>query len=750
MKTLLLIVICIPLMILPAWSRDFVPALPSTTGPIGVCGLPVLPANTEHQLRTLDKPHSTRFQKLLQQEQSMALFNAINTTQQKFWAYDMKKKEFYEVTATLRKAGNLTNIWVEDDSWDKGYVTQVEVDAIYQALEVRSGNRSLNPDLGIVAIDTLLFGQPPNKDGDGIIDFLILDIRDEFDPDNKNYQFIAGYFHPWDQTDNATSNKRDLLYLDAYPGIYFNDQRSTDKVLSTTAHELQHLIHYHYDADEETWVNEGLSELAGIYCGYGLDFPYFYLKDTNKGLMNWSGEIADYARVSLWTLYIAEQFGIPFIRTLVQDKANGKKGYENTLLRLGLDEYTFDEIFKNWALALYVNDRDLDPRYGYMHDLARGLRAEFRETIIQYPYQTQFAIQNYAPVYFRFRGADTLQIDFRGAPPEGYWIHRNNSQLTMDPLRFNRLEIAGFNPDDEFVLLLTNTDVMQEVSFQAFAPYSIELIELKYDDGELDFGLTTDGIGANRFITPENEMKLRQIRFYNLQAENQYRIYVYDEGVGGIPGRQLMPSIDTLIVASRNWVEITLDPPLTFDRQNTPFFVGFQVTTPDRSLAYDHQDGSGGASYLNPGSRWHRLSEFPTSDGTNLTGYWMIRAVLEGGLKPSGEPSDFDTTLVAFKITLSPASPYNSYNPTENGLQFQVELNSPGEVELTLFNILGQRIAQIKSHFTTRGRYIIFWDGTNQWGNIVPSGMYFYRATFRNRDNGQRVASTTGKVILLK
>ncbi|NOX38727.1 MAG: hypothetical protein GXO78_14450 [Calditrichaeota bacterium] len=747
MKTLVLIAFWIPMMMIPVWGRDLVQTPPSPAGPIGVCGLPVLPADTEDQLRALAKQHPARYQQLLQQEQSMALFNAVNVTQQKFWAYDMKKKEFYQVTATLRKSGNLTNIWVEDESWNQGYVTQAEVDAIYEALEIRSGARSLNPDLGIVEIDTLLFGQPPNKDGDGIIDFLILDIRDEFDPDQKNSQFIAGYFHPWDQTDNATSNKRDLLYLDAYPGIYFNDQRSTDKVLSTTAHELQHLIHYHYDPDEETWVNEGLSELAGIYCGYGLDFPYFYLQDTNKGLMNWSGEIADYARVSLWTLYIAEQFGIPFIHTLVQDKANGKKGYENTFIRLGLEEYTFDDVFKNWAIALYVNNRDIDPRYGYQHDLARGLRAEFRETVIQYPYQTQFAIQSYAPVYFRFRGADTLRIDFKGTPPDGYWIHQKNSTLTLDPLRFNRLEIPEFNPDDEFVLLLTNIDVMQEVSFQAFAPYSIQLVELKYDDGELDFGLTTDGIGANRFLTPASNMKLRQIRFYNLQSENQYRIYVYEEGVGGVPGRQLITPIDTLIVASRNWVEIALDPPLSFDRQNTPFFVGFQVLTPDRSLAYDHRDDGGGASFFNPGTGWRRLSDFRTSDGTNLTGYWMIRAVLDGGLVPSGQPSDFDTTLAEFKVTVSPSYYYNGLI---NELKFKFELNSPGRVEIAIYNILGQKVSELSQEFANKGRPSLIWDLKNQWGNIVPSGMYFYRATFRNRDTGKQVASTTGKVILLK
>ncbi len=718
--------------------------------PVGMCGMPQLPPISADQFfRTLQQTNPVQYQRLLEAEQSLRRFNQMNLTQQKFWAYDMKKEEFYQVTATLRKAGNLTNIWVEDDSWENGYVTQDEVDAIYEALEIRSGTQSLNPDLGIVEIDTFLFGQPPNKDGDGIIDFLILDIRDSFDPEEKNSQFIAGYFHPWDQTDNATSNKRDLLYLDAYPGIFFNDRRSTDKVLSTTAHELQHLIHYHYDPDESTWVNEGLSELAGVYCGYGLDFPYLYLKDTNRGLMNWSGDIADYARVGLWTLYTAEQFGVEFIRALVQEKANGRSGYQTTLEKLGYS-LSFEEVFKNWAIALYVNNTAIDTRYGYYHTLAGGLSADFRETVIQYPYQTSFAIQSYAPVYFRFRGADTLWIDFAGAAPEGFWVHRSTAQFTLEELRSNSLEIPGFNPEDQFVLLLTNTNAMQEISFQAFAPYSVRMVELQYDDGELNYDFTTTGIGANKFLTPTNNLSLRRVKFYNLQSGNAYRVYVYDEGIGGRPGQELLAPMDTTVQAARSWVEMELPQALQLPRKNQAFFVGLQVITPDRALPYDHQESGNGRSYLNVGGGWRRLSDFRTGDGTALTGYWMIRAVLEGGLIPSGEPSDFDTTLAEFKITIAPISEYNSYNPAGEEIQFQVELNSSGRLELILYNILGQKITEIRRDFPNKGRYLIPWNGRNQWGNIVPSGMYFYRATFYSRESVRELSPATGKVILLK
>ena len=77
---------------------------------------------------------------------------------------------------------------------------------------------------------------------------------------------VLGYFSSADEHSRMVypfSNQREAIYLNgafAPPG-----SAAHSKVL---AHELQHLIHWNGDASEETWVNEGLSELSASVAGY--------------------------------------------------------------------------------------------------------------------------------------------------------------------------------------------------------------------------------------------------------------------------------------------------------------------------------------------------------------------------------------------------------------------------------------------------------------------------------------------------
>ena len=59
------------------------------------------------------------------------------------------------------------------------------------------------------------------------------------------------------------SNEREIIYIDTEhldPG--------SDSYMSVIAHELQHAVHFNQDVGEESWVNEGLSELASAVSGY--------------------------------------------------------------------------------------------------------------------------------------------------------------------------------------------------------------------------------------------------------------------------------------------------------------------------------------------------------------------------------------------------------------------------------------------------------------------------------------------------
>jgi flagellar hook assembly protein FlgD len=48
-------------------------------------------------------------------------------------------------------------------------------------------------------------------------------------------------------------------------------------------------------------------------------------------------------------------------------------------------------------------------------------------------------------------------------------------------------------------------------------------------------------------------------------------------------------------------------------------------------------------------------------------------------------------------------------------------------VSLIVYNILGQRVRTLVNAPMTAGRYSIAWDGRNEAGSVLSSGVYFYR-----------------------
>ena len=56
-------------------------------------------------------------------------------------------------------------------------------------------------------------------------------------------------------------------------------------------------------------------------------------------------------------------------------------------------------------------------------------------------------------------------------------------------------------------------------------------------------------------------------------------------------------------------------------------------------------------------------------------------------------------------------------------------LPSRAEVRLDLYNLLGRRVRTLFDGPLDGGYYSLAWDGTDQNGRQVASGIYFYRMT---------------------
>ena len=69
----------------------------------------------------------------------------------------------------------------------------------------------------------------------------------------------------------------------------------------------------------------------------------------------------------------------------------------------------------------------------------------------------------------------------------------------------------------------------------------------------------------------------------------------------------------------------------------------------------------------------------------------------------------------------------NYPNPFNASTQIRYTLSQDAHVRLEIFNVLGQRVKVLVDEFQTAGYRQILWDGRNERGDQVSSGVYLYR-----------------------
>ena len=66
----------------------------------------------------------------------------------------------------------------------------------------------------------------------------------------------------------------------------------------------------------------------------------------------------------------------------------------------------------------------------------------------------------------------------------------------------------------------------------------------------------------------------------------------------------------------------------------------------------------------------------------------------------------------------------NPFNPVTT---IKYALPQAADVELTVYNVVGQPVRMLVAEHQSAGRYVVEWDATNDSGHSLASGMYFYR-----------------------
>ncbi|HXX65023.1 MAG TPA: FlgD immunoglobulin-like domain containing protein, partial [Bacteroidota bacterium] len=86
----------------------------------------------------------------------------------------------------------------------------------------------------------------------------------------------------------------------------------------------------------------------------------------------------------------------------------------------------------------------------------------------------------------------------------------------------------------------------------------------------------------------------------------------------------------------------------------------------------------------------------------------------------------------------------NPFNPTT---QIRFSLPNVSTVSLVVYNILGQRIATLASGLAAAGEHVVTWNGRDQAGRAVSSGVYFYRL---QATGSEGTFTNIKKMLLLK
>ena len=396
-------------------------------------------------------------------------------TVQSFWVSNLDDNVNFKIQAELAYAAEHVYFWVEEG-------IEYEEEDLEELVEFF--------DTKAYPTNRDFFGHEwePGVDGDPHLYILYAG--------NLGYS-VAGYYSPADELSplaHEYSNGHEMFYLNS-DNVYLWE----DFTYGVLAHEFQHMIHWYYDRNEDTWLNEGMSELAALLNGYYEGgFDYAYLSDPDQTLSFWpgSGESGrHYGQAFLFVTYFMDRFGAEVTRRVVEDPANGLESIDHTLASLGMVDdlggiFNADDLYGEWASALWVQDSTVgDGRYDY--ESYRPTQPSAADTFTCPVGEQSREVNQYGIDYIRFdcEGEHTLIFD-------------GEEVVTVVPVEpHSGQSMFWSNRGDESDMTLTRTfdlrDVDAPVEFEYWVWYDIEegwdylYLLASLDDGDTWQILTT-------------------------------------------------------------------------------------------------------------------------------------------------------------------------------------------------------------------------------------------------------------------
>lgn len=298
-----------------------------------------------------------------------------------------------QVRATLYLITDYLYLWVDN---------RLDLDLAQLAAAAQTFEQQYYPVL------TDYFGEEWNPGIDNDPHFSILHLA-EF-ADNSE----IGYFDSADeypQSVSESSNEQEIIYLNMSK-LELGDEL----YFGTLSHETQHLIQWHQDGNETTWIDEGLAQLAETILQLdSVDTHYDWLDHPETQLNNWSYEEDEvyihYGGAYLFMVYLWEQLGDEAVRDLARHPANGLEAVADILAtyrpQIGLEQFVAD-----WATANWLDNESDESLYQYDF-LALGQPQEFTN-FKRLPATVLEELAQFGVHYLELELSGTVTITFAG------------------------------------------------------------------------------------------------------------------------------------------------------------------------------------------------------------------------------------------------------------------------------------------------------------------------------------------------
>jgi hypothetical protein len=301
---------------------------------------------------------------------------------------------------------------------------------------------------------------------------------------------VAGYF-------NSSDSFHPLVkeYSNAHETYMLSTTQDLrdDFTYGVLAHEFVHMIQFASDRNDATWMTEGFADVGMFLNGYSVgNHDWAYTLDPDLQLNDWGGGSEDngphYGQSFLYLAYFLDRFGREATQALNENPENSISSVDDTLASLGItdpltgDIITADDVFMDWAAALYLLDKNVgDGRYTY-NNYPGAPRTSDTNTLTTCPQlPLDFSVSQYGIDYINISCAGDHTLTFRGSAAIGllptdvhsgafaFWSNKGDeSDMTLtrefdftgitDPIEISYWTWYDIEEDWDYLYLEASTD----------------------------------------------------------------------------------------------------------------------------------------------------------------------------------------------------------------------------------------------------------------------------------------------------